>query len=111
MNDHALVGFVRLGEEEMPYIHKFIEKIVFTLHPTFLNPVREVVAESGKPIELPETAWGSFDLGMQIIWNEETGITEPTNLKHFTSFIGDGEWQTIKIPIAEVKYDNIMQAS
>lgn len=45
-----------------------IEKVVFSLHPSFPHPNRIVRA----PFEIVETGWGEFDVGVQIYFKDSS---------------------------------------
>ena len=76
---HRWVTFVRgPNNEDISY---FIKKVVFTLHPSFQNPVRGVfwlsdrwriltylttLAIEKPPFEVAETGWGEFEIAIKI---------------------------------------------
>jgi len=45
-----------------------ILKVIFQLHPSFAQPVREVTAP---PYEVIEKGWGEFDATIRIFWRDE----------------------------------------
>ncbi len=46
-----------------------ISKVVFQLHPSFQQPVRELTAP---PFEVTERGWGEFDSQIRIVWKDPT---------------------------------------
>ena len=45
----------------------FIAKVVFTLHPSFMVPVREITKS---PFEVTETGWGEFEATLRIFFRD-----------------------------------------
>ena len=43
----------------------FVEDVVFTLHPSFQNPIKTV---SSPPFEVTEVGWGEFEAGIRIVF-------------------------------------------
>lgn len=63
---HKWVCYVRgLQNEDLSYI---IEKVVFTLHPSFPDNVREVYSY---PFQIEEVGWGEFEIQVKIFFKEE----------------------------------------
>jgi YEATS domain-containing protein 4 len=46
-----------------------IQKVIFQLHPSFAQPVRELTAP---PYEVTERGWGEFEAQIRIIWKDAT---------------------------------------
>ena len=44
-----------------------IQKVVFQLHPSFTQPVRELVEP---PFEVTERGWGEFEAQIRIVWKD-----------------------------------------
>jgi len=44
-----------------------INKVVFHLHPSFAQPVREL---TDPPFEVTERGWGEFEAQIRIIWRD-----------------------------------------
>ena len=44
-----------------------IAKVVFSLHPSFPQPVRELTAP---PFEVTEKGWGEFEASIRIVWRD-----------------------------------------
>ena len=44
-----------------------IAKVIFQLHPSFSQPVRELVSP---PFEVTERGWGEFEAQIRIIWKD-----------------------------------------
>ena len=53
-----------------------IQKVVFQLHPSFPQPVREIASP---PFEVTEKGWGEFEAGIRIIWNDPS--EKPTSVR------------------------------
>jgi hypothetical protein len=43
----------------------FVEEVVFTLHPSFQNPIKTVTSP---PFEVTEVGWGEFEAGIKIVF-------------------------------------------
>jgi len=46
-------------------LSKYIDKVIFTLHPTFSNRVRVI---KSPPFEICEYGWGEFDIPIKIFF-------------------------------------------
>ena len=46
-----------------------IAKVVFQLHPSFAQPVRELTSP---PFEVTEQGWGEFEAQIRIVWRDPT---------------------------------------
>jgi YEATS domain-containing protein 4 len=46
-----------------------IAKVVFQLHPSFAQPVRELTTS---PFEVTEQGWGEFEAQIRIVWKDPT---------------------------------------
>jgi YEATS domain-containing protein 4 len=44
-----------------------ISKVIFQLHPSFAQPIRELTAP---PFEVTERGWGEFEAQIRIIWKD-----------------------------------------
>ncbi len=55
----------------------FVSKIVFTLHPSFMVPVREILAP---PFEVTESGWGEFEGSIRIFFKDPDEY--PVDLSH-----------------------------
>jgi transcription initiation factor IIF auxiliary subunit len=44
-----------------------VAKVVFSLHPSFPQPVRELTAP---PFEVTEKGWGEFEASIRIVWRD-----------------------------------------
>lgn len=54
------------NNEDLSYC---IQKVIFQLHPSFAQPVRELTAP---PYEVTERGWGEFEAQIRIIWKDPT---------------------------------------
>ena len=58
-NSHKWVCYVRgVNNEDLSFV---IDKVIFTLHPSFPNPIR---IASNYPFEMVETGWGEFEISI-----------------------------------------------
>lgn len=55
-----------------------IQKVIFQLHPSFPQPVREVTSP---PFEVTEKGWGEFEAGIRIVWHESS-TEKPISIVH-----------------------------
>lgn len=55
-----------------------ISKVIFQLHPSFAQPVREI---SSPPFEVCEKGWGEFEAQIRIVWNDPS--EQSVILNHF----------------------------
>jgi hypothetical protein len=74
-------AFVDLGMTRIE-TEKYIKSVVFQLHPTFKNPIREV---KKFPFGIKTNGWGTFDLLITIHWQDQIKA-EPLKLNHYVSF-------------------------
>mmetsp|Transcript_5862 Transcript_5862/g.20437 ORF Transcript_5862/g.20437 Transcript_5862/m.20437 type:complete len:121 (-) Transcript_5862:2958-3320(-) len=79
-HSHKWTVYVRGADNEDLSI--YIDKVVFSLHPSFHNHVREVTQV---PFELSETGWGEFEITITIHWRSDSGA-KPTEM-YVTSFM------------------------
>jgi YEATS domain-containing protein 4 len=65
-----------------------ISKVIFQLHPSFAQPIRELTAP---PFEVTERGWGEFEAQIRIIWKDPfekaTVVCFSTNTA-FGTFVG-----------------------
>lgn len=64
-NTHKWTLFIRGPNNED--ISQGIAKVVFHLHPSFAQPVRELTAP---PFEVTEKGWGEFEASIRIVWRD-----------------------------------------
>jgi YEATS domain-containing protein 4 len=55
-----------------------ISKVIFQLHPSFAQPVRELTSP---PFEVSEKGWGEFEAQIRIVWNDTN--EQSVTLNHF----------------------------
>lgn len=86
-------------------ISVFIKKIVFTLHPSFSNPVRTV---ERAPFEIHETGWGEFDILIQLYFHESR--EKKLDINHSLQLYPkqQGSSQSTKKPVINEHYDEIV---
>lgn len=64
-NTHSWTLYVRGPNNED--LSQGIAKVVFQLHPSFAQPVRELTAP---PFEVTEKGWGEFEASIRIVWRD-----------------------------------------
>lgn len=64
-NTHRWTLFMRGANNED--LSQGIAKVVFQLHPSFAQPVRELTAP---PFEVTEKGWGEFEASIRIVWRD-----------------------------------------
>ena len=87
---------------------KFIDKVVFELHPTFKNPIKTIKASDGKRFEYTTTGWGFFDIPISIYWKDGLVEGNRTDIQHTLCFEGDGKWQTITFKVDKNRLKKIL---
>ena len=93
-NEHQWKVFLRSVTPNLDY-SMYIDKVVFTLHPTFFQPVREVVVP---PYEVEGLGWGVFNIPIQIFWKGGLGVAE-TVYEHYLSFQGNGNAERVVVSL------------
>ena len=87
----------------------FVSKVVFTLHPSFADPIREIIEP---PYQVSEYGWGEFEAGIRIFFRDPN--EQPIDLIHHIRLYPpaiDGtavEAQSIKLPVVSECYDEIV---
>ena len=66
-NTHQWTLYIRGPNDED--LSGVISKVVFQLHASFAQPMREIMAP---PFEVTERGWGEFEAQIRIIWKEST---------------------------------------
>lgn len=90
-----------VNNEDISY---FVRKVVFTLHPTFVNNVRTV---EQPPFEIQEQGWGEFDITVKIHFVDSS--EKPVEIVHFLKLFNDDKSnQTPRKPIINEEYDEIV---
>ena len=59
-----------------------VSKVTYRLHPTFKNPVREII-DPRNNFELRTNGWGEFEIGADVYFTDRT---QPVRLKHRVTF-------------------------
>lgn len=93
-NSHNWCAYVRLADPNED-ISKYISKVTFMLHPTFVNPK---IVKTTPPFEISCTGWGIFLIPITIEWNKELGL-ENTKVNHMLSFAENGDRSTFEVVI------------
>lgn len=66
-NTHKWTLYLRGANNED--LSPCIAKVVFQLHPSFAQPVRELTQP---PFEVTEKGWGEFEAQIRIVWKDST---------------------------------------
>jgi len=66
-NTHQWTLYIRGPNNED--LSGVISRVVFQLHASFAQPIREIMAP---PFEVTERGWGEFEAQIRIIWKEST---------------------------------------
>ncbi|OII75975.1 YEATS family protein [Cryptosporidium andersoni] len=90
---HSWTCFLRSPQNED--ISYYVKKVVFSLHPSFINPNRTV---EKSPFEVTEYGWGEFDIVAKIYFVDP--IEKPVEIKHFLRLYPPGttDVRNIKFP-------------
>eukprot|EP01016_Furgasonia_blochmanni_P049604 TRINITY_DN7547_c0_g1_i6.p1 TRINITY_DN7547_c0_g1~~TRINITY_DN7547_c0_g1_i6.p1 ORF type:complete len:248 (+),score=30.01 TRINITY_DN7547_c0_g1_i6:69-812(+) len=102
-HSHKWICYVRgVNNEDLS---TFIEKVVFTLHPSFRTPVRTV---STHPFEIHETGWGEFEIGIKIFFKED--YSKPIELFHMLKLypLQANVAQSTKKPVVSENYEEFV---
>jgi YEATS domain-containing protein 4 len=85
----------------------FVSKVVFTLHPSFVVPVREV---TNSPFEVTEVGWGEFEAAITIHFHDPDEA--PVELLHTIKFYHpdarESDQNQSKKPVMYETYDEIV---
>eukprot|EP00823_Brevimastigomonas_motovehiculus_P003087 TRINITY_DN1841_c0_g3_i1.p1 TRINITY_DN1841_c0_g3~~TRINITY_DN1841_c0_g3_i1.p1 ORF type:complete len:242 (+),score=64.12 TRINITY_DN1841_c0_g3_i1:234-959(+) len=98
---HRWTIYVRgLENENLNY---YVRKVVFTLHQSFVDPVRAIEAP---PYELSEVGWGEFTIKIEIFFHD---LKEPQSVyHHLRLFPADGSPMNPKKPVVSEFYDEFV---
>jgi len=101
---HKWTAYVRGPEGED--VSGWVEKVTFTLHPSFEQPVRELVAP---PYEVTEEGWGEFDIGISVEF-KAVGREKGLQLRHTLRLypMDPNEGQSLKKPVVVEHYDEVL---
>ncbi|KAH7650183.1 transcription factor TFIIF [Cryptosporidium bovis] len=90
---HSWTCFLRSPDNED--ISYYIKKVVFSLHPSFLNPNRVI---EKCPFEVTECGWGEFDIIAKVYFVDST--EKPVEIKHFLRLYPPGttDVRNVKFP-------------
>lgn len=100
---HQWTLFVRgPNGEDLTY---FVSKVVFTLHPSFAQPVREIFHP---PFEVTEKGWGEFEATIRLYFHD-TANGMPMDITHPIRLYPQGNTApTVKKPVVHEFYDEIV---
>jgi len=102
---HEWTLFVRGARgEDLSY---FIDKVVFKLHPSFAQPVREVTEA---PFQVTEKGWGEFEAAIRLHFKDPT--ERPVELSHVVKLYSSGLTDTPDAnesnPVVSQVYDEVV---
>lgn len=87
--------------EDLSY---FVSKVVFTLHPSFAQPVREILEP---PFEVTEMGWGEFEASMRLFFQDPRET--PVDIVHTIKLYPPGNLApSMKKPVVHEFYDEIV---
>ena len=69
-------------EAESPELLQKVSRVVYHLHPTFINPDREIT-DGGSKFELATVGWGQFNLSADVYFDEDS---QPLRLFRYINF-------------------------
>mmetsp|Transcript_19591 Transcript_19591/g.28184 ORF Transcript_19591/g.28184 Transcript_19591/m.28184 type:complete len:264 (-) Transcript_19591:133-924(-) len=99
---HKWTLFVRGPNDED--LSCFVSKIIFSLHPSFEVPVREITEP---PYEVTEMGWGEFEAGIRIFFKDSD--ERPVDILHpIKLYPGGGQQMSVKKPVMHEFYDEIV---
>lgn len=86
-----------------------IAKVVFQLHPSFSQPIRELTAP---PFEVTEKGWGEFEATIRIVWRDvgEKAVVLTHAIKLYPPLLPNAlpEAGSDKKPVVSEKYDEVV---
>lgn len=98
---HKWTLFVRGPHgEDLGY---FVEKVVFKLHPSFAQPVREITKP---PFEVSEKGWGEFECHIRIHFKDLT--EKPLEVAHIVKLYDGTTPQAANQPVVSEFYDEVV---
>lgn len=81
-----------------------VKKVVFTLHPTIKDHIREVTSH---PFEVTETGWGEFEIGIRICFHDDALV--PVDISHVLKLHPPaGQNPIVGRPIVSEFYDELV---
>lgn len=98
-NIHEWNAYVKAAR---PEAEKYIDSVVFRLHPTFINPVRTI---KRAPFEVKGLGWGYFTIPITIKWKKEYGLAN-RKMDYELSFDGAGREMSFFVDIEKDKITN-----
>ena len=100
---HRWMVFVRgAAGQDITYA---VEKVVFTLHPTIKDHVREV---SRPPFQVTETGWGSFEILIDVHFRAALGAPGPLHLSHLLKLFHDAPAAAPERPVLSESFDEVV---
>mmetsp|Transcript_31659 Transcript_31659/g.43918 ORF Transcript_31659/g.43918 Transcript_31659/m.43918 type:complete len:207 (-) Transcript_31659:192-812(-) len=90
-------------------LSSIIDKVVFKLHDSFADPIREV---RGAPFELTEFGWGEFEISIMLHFKDDVGekpleLLHPLKL-HEEQTPGGADKISTKKPVVSENYDELV---
>ena len=84
-------------------ISYFVEKVVFKLHPSFAQPVREL---HKPPYEVTEKGWGEFEASMRVHFKDPS--ERPVEFSHVVKLYDGTTPQLATRPVVSEFYDEVV---
>lgn len=104
-HSHKWTLYVRsVNGEDMTHL---LSKVVFQLHPSFDNPMREY---THPPYELTETGWGEFEIAVLLHFTDDA-FEDPVELYHKLKLYGEDDLSgqaSTKKPVVSETYEELV---
>ncbi|KAJ1451011.1 yeats family-domain-containing protein [Pelagophyceae sp. CCMP2097] len=98
---HTWTLFVRGSQgEDLSY---FLSKVVFKLHPSFAQPIREVTKP---PFEVSEKGWGEFEASIRLHFRDAS--ERPVEFSHIVKLYDGISPQIATRPVVAEVYDEVV---
>eukprot|EP01035_Chromulina_nebulosa_P021501 gene21501-27844_t len=81
---HRWTVYIR-GQDIHDDLSSIVSKVVFSLHPSFDEPIREV---RNQPFEVTESGWGEFEVGIKVFFCEKD--EQPVDMIHMLKLYAAG---------------------
>jgi YEATS domain-containing protein 4 len=106
-NTHIWYLYIRGPSHED--LSSAISKVIFQLHPSFAQPVREIFHP---PYTVTEKGWGEFEVTIRVYWKDESEkpLVLTTPLKLYPSAASDNKHSSLKDgePVIHETYDEVV---
>lgn len=81
-----------------------IRSVTFSLHPSFVDPVRDI---SSPPFEIAEFGWGEFEVGVKLFFHDDS--IKPVSFKHMLKLYAPAGVELPKgTPVVSEVFDEVV---